>query len=168
MNAVLDTVYEHGFANTTLAKILASGNIKQGTLQHHFPTKGDLYREALRYAVFQQFELLSETKDESTKEGRLARFDKLEEAFDNRAFIILMEFWIAARTDNELMDAIAPVHQIGVALLEQSKDQLTDDDERLRSAQIFHVLRSLSLDRMIGLAAHSDAQLRKSLRESCC
>ena len=49
IEAAIDSIVEHGFAATTLAKVSAAAGLSQGTAVFYFKTKESLLEETLRY-----------------------------------------------------------------------------------------------------------------------
>lgn len=115
-NAILEAAvacfYELGYANTTTDNIAKKAGVSRGAMLHHFPTRFDLIKAAVRYLSEQR---LSTFMEEESRVNRGAEHTRVGEGIDafwkqlnSRAWVVFHELKVAARTDKELEEALVP------------------------------------------------------------
>jgi AcrR family transcriptional regulator len=125
LDAALDCLRRHGFANTTLQQIEKSAGMTRGALLHHFPTKQLLFAAALVHFYrlrIERLERLVKARKPDLRTG-LAIIHKEVRA----GFPLTLEFMTAMRTeaalrkafDREMNRWISPISESYVSLLPQ-------------------------------------------------
>lgn len=103
LRAASTCLLEHGYAETTIARIQEAAGLARGTLLHHFPTRADLMVAATVHLVEQRMAAFRE------EAGRIGDGDRLQAVVDlawrdlsSPEFYTALELWVAARTDPDL------------------------------------------------------------------
>jgi AcrR family transcriptional regulator len=108
LQAAVDCLIDMGYAAASIGAIQARAGVSRGALLHHYPTKADLLVDALRHLSDQQLEQF--TLATAAEGGAADWLDTLWQSFETPLFGALLELWVAARTDDELRQALL-VHQ---------------------------------------------------------
>lgn len=108
LEAASACLLEHGYAETTIARIQEAAGLARGTLLHHFPTRADLMVAATVHLVEQR---MAAFRDEalriSAEEDRLqAVIDLAWRDLSSPEFYTALELWVAARTDPDLQEVL--------------------------------------------------------------
>ena len=151
LEATVDCLVEHGYANTTTTKVVERAGVSRGAQVHHFPTKAELVAEAVGYLAQLRADETQRAL-ERLPEGRertMAALDMLWEVHTGPLFAASLELWVAARTDRELRDHLLPVERtINARLLAGAQTFFgVDDDEELanRVATALAAIRGLAM-----------------------
>ena len=103
LSAASACLLEHGYAETTIARIQDAAGVARGTLLHHFPTRADLMVAATVHLVEQRMDAFREEADRIVDEDRLqAVVDLAWRDLSSPEFYTALELWVAARTDPDL------------------------------------------------------------------
>lgn len=121
--ATLEALAEHGHAGASLSVILARAGVSRGAWSHHFETKAEMLALAaeglLRAAILSVEHLPMPVA--TTTEARLLLL--LEAAwtrfYEGRHRDLLFEVALAARTDAELQNRLAPIFRDFIAIVGQ-------------------------------------------------
>lgn len=112
LDAALDCFYELGYAQTTTEKIAKRAGVSRGAMLHHFPSRADLIRAAVKH-LHQKRLTLFEEQERKINEG--AEHTRIEEGIDaywqqlhSPLFTVFHELHVAARTDHDLDDILKP------------------------------------------------------------
>jgi AcrR family transcriptional regulator len=168
MEATVDSLVELGWAGTTTTVVSQRAGVSRGAQLHHFPSKQALVVAAVEH-------LTDRRRDDMRRHAaRLPEHDRIRGGLDILAaqfvspvFFAALELWVAARTDAELRESVAPLerrigretHAYAVELL--GIDESVGDNRQLVQA-------TLDLVRGLGLAASlsDDAARRASVLDS--
>jgi AcrR family transcriptional regulator len=128
LDATLDCLRRHGFANTTLQRIEKSAGMTRGALLYHFPTKQALFAAALVHFYRLRIERL-ETLVKARKPDLRASLAIIHQEVQE-GFPLTLEFMTAMRTevalrkafDREMERWINPISKSYVSLLPQLQD----------------------------------------------
>jgi AcrR family transcriptional regulator len=163
MEATIDCLAELGWAGTTSTEVSQRAGVSRGAQLHHFPSKQDLVVAALEHLTERRRDELARTVEALPSTGRTrAVLDVLGAQFTGPVYFAALELWVAARTDAELLEAVAPLerrvgretHKYAVELL--GVDESLGDNRQLVQA-------TLDLLRGLGLAASlSDDTARRN------
>lgn len=163
MEATIDVLSELGWAGTTTTVVSRRAGVSRGAQLHHFPSKQDLVVAAVEHLTERRRDDLAHTVDNLPSTGRTrAVLDILGAQFTGPVYFAALELWVAARTDAELLTAVAPLerrvgretHKYAVELL--GIDESLGDNRALIQA-------TLDLLRGLGLAASlSDDTARRN------
>lgn len=151
LDAALDCLVEHGYAATTTTAVSERAGVSRGAQLHHFPTRADLVAAAVQHLYgrltreYQRgFERIA------PQEERLgAAIDLLWSMFTRPHYAAVLDLFVAARTDGELLARLRPVaerHQLNVVRLAREYFP-----EAARTPR-FDAMLSLVLDAMQGMA----------------
>ncbi len=163
MEATIDCLSELGWAGTTTTVVSQRAGVSRGAQLHHFPSKQDLVVAAVEHLTERRRDELAHAIESLPTEGRTrAVLDILGAQFTGPVYFAALELWVAARTDEELLKAVAPLerrigretHKYALTLL--GVDESVGDNRALVQA-------TLDLLRGLGLAASlSDDTIRRN------
>jgi AcrR family transcriptional regulator len=112
LDAAIRCFYTFGYNNTTTEKIANEAGVSRGAMLHHFPSRADLIKAAVRHLNSKRLELFK--REESSVQGD-ATHTRVEEGIDTYwaqlntpYFVVFHELQIAARTDAELYSVLIP------------------------------------------------------------
>ena len=111
LEAALDCLAEHGYANTTHNLICKHANISRGALLHHYPTSQDLMVAVIDYAFYKHMQAFSQTVSALTDEDRKDRNTAIAidwQQCQSREMQVYLEMRVASRTDKELRTIFVP------------------------------------------------------------
>lgn len=130
LDATIDCLIEHGYADTTTSKVVEMAGVSRGAQVHHFPTKAELVTEALhRLARRRLAEVRDELEAVPRGAGRSeATLEILHKHNSGPIFAASLELWVAARTDPELRRSLVPLErEIAVLIRDELAAQLPED-----------------------------------------
>jgi len=158
LDAAVDELVEFGYAKLTTQSVAARAGVSRGAQQHHFPVKAALVSEAVQHlAVRQLDEMRSRSAGSGSGPARVERvLDVLFELYSGPLFAAMIELTLAARGDDELARAVAPIEREvsrglnahAAELFGPSVVEHPDFDKRLR--QTVATIRGLVLLRYLG------------------
>jgi AcrR family transcriptional regulator len=108
LDATIDCLAELGYARTTTTEIADRAGVSRGAQLHHYPTKADLVTAAMGH-LFDQREQEFRKAIAQVPPGpdRASRaIDLLWKIVSGRTFFAWLELAVAARTDEELRNAM--------------------------------------------------------------
>ena len=161
LEATVECLVERGYSGTSTTLVSERAGVSRGAQLHHFPTKNDLVVAAVEHLTqirgAELLALLSESSDDvapSTVE-RITRLRRvlhlLGDHFSSPVFTAALELWVAARTDDALLAAVAPLEQrVGREAHRLSVDALGADESQPGVREL--VQATLDLVRGLGLA----------------
>lgn len=166
LDATVALLVERGFAGTSTPLISQRAGVSRGAQLHHFPTKNDLVVAAVEHLAEARGAALREAAAQvEAGAGRTRRIlQMLAEHVTSPVFTAALELWVAARTDPDLLAAVAPLEQrIGRELHAVTVELLGADEQRPGVREL--VQATLDLMRGLGLAAtlSDDARRRKRI-----
>ncbi len=169
MEATVELLVERGFAGTSTTLVSERAGVSRGAQLHHFPTKNDLVVAAVEHLAERRGAELEAAAAQLPGGARRtpAVVDMLGDHFASPVFAAALELWVAARTDEALLAAVASfeqrvgreTHRITVAAL--GADEAIPGVRELIQA-------TLDLVRGLGLAStisDDSARRRRILRE---
>ena len=151
LEATVDSLVEVGWSGTTTTLVSQRAGVSRGAQLHHFPTKQDLVVGAVEHLTERRREDMRRAVDDLPTTGRTrAVLAILSQQFTSPVFYAALELWVAARTDDDLRDAVAPLerrvgretHAWALELL--GVDESAGDNRRLVQATL-DLLRGLGL-----------------------
>ncbi|GAB3243444.1 TetR/AcrR family transcriptional regulator [Nocardioides dilutus] len=153
MEATVELLVERGFSGTSTTLVSERAGVSRGAQLHHFPTKNDLVVAAVEHLTEVRGAELAAAAEALPTGARRTRavLQMLGDHFTSPVFTAALELWVAARTDETLLAAVAPleqrvgreVHRLTVELL--GADESTPGVRELVQA-------TLDLVRGLGLA----------------
>lgn len=113
LEATVECLVEHGFSGTSTTLVSRRAGVSRGAQLHHFPTKNDLVVAAVEHiSTTRGVELEAALAAAPTGEGRTrAVLEILAEHFTSPIFTAALELWVAARTDEQLSQAVQRLEQ---------------------------------------------------------
>lgn len=105
LDAAIDCLVEHGYANTTTRRIAQRAGVTPGALQHHFASKAELLGELISYIRAKiATEMFAEglPRTRSLRKRHELLLDRMWDIYRGPLFTALLELAIGARTDPEL------------------------------------------------------------------
>ncbi|MGH3316970.1 MAG: TetR/AcrR family transcriptional regulator [Nocardioidaceae bacterium] len=153
LEATIGCLVEYGWAGTSTTLVSQRAGVSRGAQLHHFPTKTDLVVAAVEHMGERRSRELFD-KAATLPRGRhrtRAVLDLLAEHFTSALFVAALELWVAARSDDALRGAVAPLEQrIGRETHRQTVELLGVDETRPGNREL--VQATLDLVRGLGLA----------------
>jgi AcrR family transcriptional regulator len=159
LDATVASLVEVGYANTTTTGIAERAGVSRGAQMHHFPAKADLVAHAVEHLAEKRIELLRSGVEclDGSADRIGGALDLLWDSHHGPLFRATLELWIAARTDDDLRERLAPVERKVVASLYECSRELFG--EELASRRGFARVVGLSLTFIQGLALVDTHQL---------
>jgi AcrR family transcriptional regulator len=111
LEAALDCLAEHGYANTTHNLICQRAQLSRGALLHHYPSTQELMVAVIDYAFYKHMTIFSGLVSDLTDESRRDRNTAI--AIDwqmcrSREMLVYLEMRSASRTNAELRSIFIP------------------------------------------------------------
>lgn len=154
LEATVELLIERGFAGTSTTLISERAGVSRGAQLHHFPTKNDLVVAAVEHVTVLRGADLADAFAELGAQPSASRRQVLEilgDHFASPVFTAALELWVAARTDEQLLSAVAPLEQrVGREAHRLTVMALGADDSRPGVREL--VQATLDLVRGLGLA----------------
>ena len=133
LEATFDSLLERGHAATTISEVQDRAGLARGTLLHHFPTRATLMVALVEDVARRRLGVLR-----AEQVGTDAGAPPWERAvaivrrdLEDPAFLVVLELWVAARTDPDLRTALVPVERTVFEAVHQAVvDVVGDDDPR--------------------------------------
>lgn len=168
MEATVDCLVELGWAGTTTTLVSRRAGVSRGAQLHHFPSKQALVVAAVEHLTDRRRDDMRGTVASLPAERRTRGvLDILASQFVSPVFFAALELWVAARTDDELRDSVAPLERrIGRETHAYAVELLGIDESRGDNRHL--VQATLDLLRGLGLAASltDDTRRRATVLDS--
>lgn len=113
LEATIELLVERGFAGTSTTLVSERAGVSRGAQLHHFPTKNDLVVAAVEHLTEKRGRELAEAAEALPTGPRHTRavLQVLGDHFASPVFAAALELWNAARSDETLLAAVAPLEQ---------------------------------------------------------
>ena len=113
LEATVELLVERGFSGTSTTLVSERAGVSRGAQLHHFPTKNDLVLAAVEHLTVLRGAELAETLGAVPRGTFRTRavLRVLGDHFSSPVFTAALELWVAARTDEALLAAVAPLEQ---------------------------------------------------------
>ena len=153
LEATVECLVERGFAGTSTTLVSERAGVSRGAQLHHFPTKNDLVVAAVRHLTeLRGAELRAALRAVPAGPRRTrAVLTVLASHFTSPVFTAALELWVAARTDEALLAAVAPLEQEVGRETHRLTVEALGADERIDGVREL-VQGTLDLVRGLGLA----------------
>jgi len=153
LEATVDLLVERGFSGTSTTLVSERAGVSRGAQLHHFPTKNDLVVAAVEHLTEIRGAELAEAARALPTGPRRTRavLRMLGDHFTSPVFTAALELWVAARTDETLLAAVAPLEQRVGRETHRLTVELLDADETKPGVREL-VQATLDLVRGLGLA----------------
>jgi AcrR family transcriptional regulator len=151
LEAAVEVLVERGWAGTTTTLVSERAGVSRGAQLHHFPTKNDLVVAAVTHVMEGRGGDLREAFAAQQGASTRAVLNLLADHFTSPGFKAALELWVAARTDADLLAAVAPLERrIGREAHRLTVDLLGVDESRAGIRELIQA--TLDLCRGLGLA----------------
>jgi AcrR family transcriptional regulator len=153
LDATVECLVERGFAGTSTTLVSERAGVSRGAQLHHFPTKNDLVVAAVEHLTHVRGAELAAAAQRLPRGARRTRavLQMLADHFTSPVFTAALELWVAARTDETLLSAVAPLEQrVGREVHRLTVELLGADEARPGVREL--VQATLDLVRGLGLA----------------
>lgn len=153
LEATVELLVERGWSGTSTTLVSQRAGVSRGAQLHHFPTKNDLVLAAVEHLSEVRGRELAEaaTNLPSGRRRTRAVLEMLADHFTSPVFTAALELWVAARTDPNLLAAVAPLEQrIGREIHRRTVELLGVDEQQPGVREL--VQATLDLVRGLGLA----------------
>lgn len=154
LEATIDCLVERGFAGTSTTLVSERAGVSRGAQLHHFPNKFDLVVAAVEHLTEKRGAELTAAAAALPEGPRHTRavLQMLADHFTGPVFSAALELWVAARTDETLLAAVAPLEQrVGRETHRMTVELLGVDESRPGNREL--VQATLDLVRGLGLAS---------------
>ena len=165
LEATVDCLVEHGFSGTSTTLVSERAGVSRGAQLHHFPTKNDLVVAAVEHLTEVRAAELAAAAAALPTGARRTRavLQMLGDHFASPVFTAALELWVAARTDETLLAAVAPLEQrVGREIHRMTVDLLGADESQPGVREL--VQATLDLVRGLGLANTISDDARRRAR----
>ena len=111
LEAALDCLAEHGYANTSHNLICQKAQISRGALLHHYPSSQDLMVAVIDYAFYKHMAIFSKLVSSLSEESRMDRNTAIALDFQmcqSREMLVYLEMRSVSRTNSELRSIFIP------------------------------------------------------------
>ena len=168
MEATVDSLVELGWSGTTTTVVSRRAGVSRGAQLHHFPSKQALVVAAVEHLTDRRRDDMRRHAARLTGDDRIRGvLDILADQFVSPVFFAALELWVAARTDAELRESVAPLERrIGRETHAYAVELLGIDESKGDNRQL--VQATLDLVRGLGLAASltDDTRRRATVLDS--
>ena len=165
LDATVDCLVERGFSGTSTTLVSERAGVSRGAQLHHFPTKNALVVAAVEHLTKVRAAELAAAAERLPTGPRRTRavLQMLGDHFTSPVFTAALELWVAARTDQTLLAAVAPLEQrIGRETHRLTVELLDADESRPGVREL--VQATLDLVRGLGLADTISDDARRRAR----
>ena len=153
LDACVECLVERGWSGTSTTLVSQRAGVSRGAQLHHFPTKNDLVVAAVSHLAEVRGRELAAAAASVPRGARRTRavLGMLADHFTGPVFTAALELWVAARTDEQLHAAVAPLEQrVGRETHRLTVELLGVDESRPGAREL--VQATLDLVRGLGLA----------------
>jgi AcrR family transcriptional regulator len=152
MEATVECLVELGWSGTSTTVVSQRAGVSRGAQLHHFPSKQALVVGAVEHLTERRRHAMADAVRTLPDVGRTrAVLDVLAAQFTSPVFFAALELWVAARTDPDLREAVAPLERrVGRETHAYALELLDVDEQRGRNREL--VQATLDLLRGLGLA----------------
>ena len=153
LDATVECLVERGWSGTSTTLVSERAGVSRGAQLHHFPSKSSLVLAAVEHLSDVRGAELREAARALPSGRRRTRavLGMLADHFTSPVFTAALELWVAARTDSELHEAVAPLEQrIGRDTHRYTVELLGVDESQPGVREL--VQATLDLVRGLGLA----------------
>lgn len=128
LEAAIECLAELGWAGSTVAVVAERAGVTRGALQHHFPTREDLFTAAIEHVADERIAFLRGQQAALPAHGPArteAVVDLLVRMYMDQSFKAALHLWVAAATEEPLRERVVALenrvgreaHRTAVAFL---------------------------------------------------
>lgn len=129
LDATLSSLIELGYAATTISRVQERAGVARGTLLHHFPTRASLLVAVVEDVAARRLHVLVDQAEQSTAGGWDGAVDLIWSDLQSPVFLAVLELWLAARTDDDLREALVPVERTVFESVHRAVTSIVADDD---------------------------------------
>ncbi len=127
LSSAIACFYDLGYASTTTDNIARRAGVSRGAMLHHFPTRFELISAAIQHLSdrwLQRFTEVESRVNEGADHTRVGEgIDAYWELLNSPDWVVFNELKVAARTDQELEQALVPALKgFGKAMAETAQE----------------------------------------------
>lgn len=112
LEAAYASLVEDGYGATTVGRVQERAGVARGTLLHHFPTRSTLMAGVVEDVIERRLDLLAAAgAGAPTTTGWDDVVDLVWAELQSPPFAAALELWVAARTDDDLREALRPLQE---------------------------------------------------------
>lgn len=129
LDAAFTSLLEGGYGAATVGDVQQRAGVARGTLLHHFPTRDALMAGVVEDVVERRLQVLTTPADADAAPGGWDEVvDLVWEELRSPAFAVVLELWVAARTDADLRAALLPLQERTYATVHAGVTRLVGAD----------------------------------------
>jgi AcrR family transcriptional regulator len=129
LEAAYASLLEGGYGATTVGHVQQRAGVARGTLLHHFPTRGALMAGVVEDVVERRLQLLTTIREDDPPPADWDEVvDLLWSELRSEPFAVALELWVAARTDDDLREALLPLQERIFATVHRGVTRLAGGD----------------------------------------
>jgi len=109
LDAAAECLAELGWAGSTVSVVAERAGVTRGALQHHFPTREDLFTAAVEHVADERLAFVRARQGELPSHGRArteAVVDMIVRMYTDRSFRAALHLWVAAATEEPLRERV--------------------------------------------------------------
>ena len=110
VDAVISTVFEHGYVGATMTRIAQKAGLTRGAIQHHFGDKRvDLITAACEHVLTERQNAYRHHADLEVARRLPVSREGMKAAYKDPKTWFLIEVWIASKGDGELAERVGEI-----------------------------------------------------------
>ncbi|WP_112465479.1 TetR/AcrR family transcriptional regulator [Streptomyces triticisoli] len=125
LQSAVECLAEHGWAGSTVSVVAERAGVSRGAVQHHFPTREDLFTAAVEYVAEERSTALRALFPQGAAGDRHAVVAALVDLYTGPLFRAALHLWVAASNEDQLRPRVTELearvgretHRIAVELL---------------------------------------------------
>lgn len=109
LEAAAECLAELGWAGSTVSVVAERAGVTRGALQHHFPTREDLFTAAIEHVADERLAFVRAREGELPAHGRArteAVVDMIVRMYTDQSFRAALHLWVAAATEEPLREQV--------------------------------------------------------------
>jgi AcrR family transcriptional regulator len=109
LEAAAECLAELGWAGSTVSVVAERAGVTRGALQHHFPTREDLFTAAIEHVADERLAFVRAREGELPSHGRArteAVVDMIVRMYTDQSFRAALHLWVAAATEEPLRERV--------------------------------------------------------------
>ena len=109
LEAAAECLAELGWAGSTVSVVAERAGVTRGALQHHFPTREDLFTAAVEHVADERLAFVRARQGELPSHGRArteAVVDMIVRMYTDQSFRAALHLWVAAATEEPLRERV--------------------------------------------------------------
>ncbi|MEI5676635.1 MULTISPECIES: TetR/AcrR family transcriptional regulator [unclassified Nocardioides] len=168
VDAAFACLLEKGYGATTVGAVQERAGVARGTLLHHFPTRAALMVGVVEDIAARRLAVLASDAGPPPGHGWDAVVDLVWRDLQSPAFLAALELWVAARTDDALLEALVPLQARLFGAIHRAVTALIGDDPRAPTLVQFTIdlLTGTTMTGMLGPGREQTAVVVQRWKEA--